>query len=82
MKKNIDNYIAAIENDNKEYICEGGYNSVADYIVNNAENGTGWVEFFDDDELADNVGQEPSSEQVEELKDYVRECYNYLPAAE
>lgn len=51
MRKSIDTYVQSIASDNKQYILEGGYESVADYIISNAENGTGYNEYFDDSEL-------------------------------
>lgn len=77
MRKSIDTYVQSIVNDNKEFIIEGGYESVADYIISNAENGTGYNEYFDDSEL-DESG-EPTEEQIDELKEYLNDNYNYLP---
>lgn len=79
MKANINSYIKAIENDNAQYIIAGNYASVADYIIDQAANSTGWGEYFDDDELADNPGQEPTDEQITDLRKYLCEVYNYLP---
>ena len=77
MKKSIDTYIQSITSDNKRFIIEGGYESVADYIISNAENGTGYYEFFDDSEL-DESG-EPTQEQIDELKNFLSDNYNYIP---
>lgn len=76
MRKSIDTYINAIAHDNEQYIKDGGYSSIADYIISNAES-TGWQEFFDDSEL--NETGEPTDEQIDELKAYLNENYNYLP---
>lgn len=76
MRKSIDTYVNSIIRDNKQFILEGGYNSVADYIISNAENGAGYYEYFDDSELD---GDEPSAEQIDELKNYLNDNYNYLP---
>lgn len=76
MKKSIDTYVLSIVRDNKQFIIEGGYESVADYIISNAENGAGYYEYFDDSELD---GDEPSTEQIDELKNYLNDNYNYLP---
>lgn len=76
MRKSIDTYVQSIVRDNKQFILEGGYNSVADYIISNADNGTGYNEYFDDSELD---GDEPSVEQIDELKNYLNDNYNYLP---
>ena len=78
MRKSIDTYVQSIVNDNKEFIIEGGYESVADYIISNADNGTGYNEYFDDSETEDNMG-EPTQEQIDELKEYLNDNYNYLP---
>ena len=51
MRKSIDTYVQSIVRDNKRFIIEGGYESVADYIISGAENGTGYYEYFDDSEL-------------------------------
>lgn len=48
MRKSIDTYIKAIAHDNEQEIREN-YMTVADYIINDAENNTGYYEFFDDD---------------------------------
>lgn len=76
MRNSIDTYVQSIVHDNKQFILEGGYNSVADYIISNAENGAGYYEYFDDSELD---GNEPSTEQIDELKNYLNDNYNYLP---
>ena len=76
MKKSIDTYIQSIAHDNKQYIVEGRYDSIADYIISGAENGIGYYEYFDDLELN---GDEPSTEQIDELKNYLNDNYNYLP---
>ena len=77
MRKSIDTYVQSIASDNKEFIIEGGYESVADYIISGAENGTGYNEYFDDSEL-DESG-EPTEEQIDELKNYLNGNYNYIP---
>lgn len=76
MRKSIDTYVQGIAHDNAEFIVNGS-ESIADYIIKTAENGTGYEEFFDDDEL-DETG-EPTDEQIDELKDYLNQNYNYLP---
>lgn len=78
MRKSIDTYVQSIAYDNAQHIKEGGYVSIADYIISNAENGTGWTEYFDEIELEE-PAFEPTDEQIEELKDYLNENYNYLP---
>lgn len=75
MRNSIDTYIQSIVRDNKQFIIEGGYESVADYIISNAENGAGYYEYFDDSELD---GDEPSVGQIDELKNYLNDNYNYL----
>lgn len=75
MKKSISSYIDAIVRENAEYIIEGGYTSIADYIISNAEYDTGWHEYFDDSEYV----HEPATEQIDELKEYLNGNYNYLP---
>ena len=77
MRKSIDTYVQSIASDNKQFILEGGYESVADYIISNADNGTGYNEYFDDSETEDNMG-EPTQEQIDELKEYLNDNYNYL----
>lgn len=77
MRKSIDTYVQSIVNDNKEFIIEGGFSSVADYIISNADNGTSYNEYFDDSEL-DESG-EPTEEQIDELKSYLNDNYNYIP---
>ncbi len=75
MRKSIDTYVQSIAHDDKLYIIENGM-TVAEYIINNAENGTGYYEFFDDSELESN---EPSKEQIDELKEYLNNNYSYIP---
>ena len=77
MKKSIDTYVQSIASDDKQFIIEGGYESIADYIISGADNGTGYYEYFDDSEL-DESG-EPTEEQIDELKEYLNDNYNYLP---
>lgn len=77
MRKSIDTYVQSIVRDNKRFIIEGGYESVADYIISGAENGTGYYEYFDDSEL-DESG-EPTQEQIDELKNFLSDNYNYIP---
>lgn len=72
MRKSIDTYVKAIAHDNEQEIREN-YMTVADYIINDAENNTGYYEYFDDEEL-DETG-EPSEAQIDELKAYLREHY-------
>lgn len=76
MRHSIDTYIQGIINDNKSYILDGGYTSVADYLISEAENGLGWIEFFDDEELD---GGEPSEEQIDNLRGFLSRNYDYLP---
>lgn len=75
MRKSIDTYVQSIAHDDKLYIIENSM-TVAEYIINNAENGTGYYEFFDDSELESN---EPSEEQIDELKEYLNNNYSYIP---
>lgn len=77
MRKSIDTYVQSIVRDNKQFIIEGGYESVADYIISGAENGTGYYEYFDNSEL-DESG-EPTQEQIDELKNFLSDNYNYIP---
>ena len=77
MRKSIDTYVKSIASDNKQFILEGGYESVADYIISNAKNGTGYNEYFDDSEF-DESG-EPTQEQIDELKNYLNDNYDYMP---
>ncbi len=74
MRKSIDTYIQSVAHDNEQYIIDGGYDSVAEYIIATAENGNGFTEFFDPNELEANGG-EPTGEQIDELKDYLNEHY-------
>ena len=77
MRKSIDTYVQSIVRDNKRFIIEGEYESVADYIISGAENGTGYYEYFDNSEL-DESG-EPTQEQIDELKNFLSDNYNYIP---
>ena len=77
MRKSIDTYVKSIASDNKQSILEGGYESVADYIISNAGNGTGYNEYFDDSEF-DESG-ELTQEQIDELKNYLNDNYDYMP---
>lgn len=74
MRNDINSYINSIFNDNKRYIAESGCSSVAEYIINDAEATGLWHEFFDrDNELE---GGDPTCEQINEFKDYLREYWN------
>lgn len=75
MKANIETYLAGVINDNKQYITN--FATIADYIICRADFGTGWCEYFDNDELTDNAGQEPTAEQVDELRKYLEDNYSY-----
>lgn len=77
MRKSIDTYVQSITRGDKQFILEGGYESIADYIISGAENGTGYYEYFDDSEL-DESG-EPTEEQIDELKNYLNDNYSYIP---
>ena len=77
MRKSIDTYVQSIVRDNKRFIIEVGYESVADYIISGAENGTGYYEYFDNSEL-DESG-EPTQDQIDELKNFLSDNYNYIP---
>ena len=74
MRKSIDTYVQSIVRDNKRFIIEGGYESVADYIISGAENGIGYYEYFDNSEL-DESG-EPTQDQIDELKNFLSDNYN------
>lgn len=80
MIKSIDTYVQSIVSENAEYIKEGGYESIADYIITVSENSDcgGWIDMFDYSELEE-PACEPTDEQIQELKDYLNENYNYLP---
>lgn len=77
MRKSIDTYVQSIVRDNKRFIIEGGYESVADYIISGAENGIGYYEYFDNSELDES--REPTQEQIDELKNFLSDNYNYIP---
>lgn len=79
MRNSIDIYVQSIVSDNKYYIIDGGYESIADYLIRNSEEGYGFYEFFDHNETEENLG-EPTEEQIDELKDYLNKNYSYLPA--
>ena len=77
MIKSIDIYVQGIAHDNAETIINS-YDSIADYIISTAENGTGFEEFFDNNEL-DETGEQ-TEDQIYELKAYLNENYDYLPS--
>lgn len=81
MRRDIGVYVQSIARDNEGYIREGGYDSIADYIISHADNGDGWHEYFDDSETEANYG-EPTEEQVDEVRTYLRKYYGYLPEKE
>lgn len=78
MRRSIDRYIQDIVHDYAEYIINGGYKSIADYFISSSEDGTGWYDLFDDEEL-EPPSCEPSKKQIEEVKKYLLDNYNYLP---
>ena len=59
-----------IAHDDAEFIVNGS-ESIADYIIQTAENGTGYEEVFDDDEL---------DETGEPTEAYLNENFEYLPS--
>lgn len=79
MKRNIDEFVGEIIRDNEEFIKESCCTSIAQYIILSAESSGNWWEFFDKDEYEENPDLEPTSEQVDELKDYLNKYYSYLP---
>lgn len=72
MRNDINSYINAIFNDNKRYIAESGCSTIADYIIESAESTNLWNEFFDNKEL----DGDPTCEQINEFKNYLREYWN------
>ena len=74
MRKDIDAYIKSVAHDNADDINDGGYKSIADYIINEAESNTGYYEYFDDAELDENG--EPTETQVECLKAWLLKHYD------
>jgi len=75
MRYNIDQYIDSIIRDNRKYIIEGGYESVADYLIHYADNSdSGYYEYFSDNEKEFDL----TDEQIEELKSYILSKYNYM----
>lgn len=79
MRKDITTYIIDIARDNAQFIVEGGYESIADYIINELIGNDNVIEFFDYNEIKDNEGCEPTSDQVAELEFYLHDDFNYLP---
>ena len=76
MKYNIQSILDSIEHDNKQAILDGGYESTADYILteyNNADPNSAWVDYFD---------EEPTADEIEDFKAYVRDNYSSLPHRE
>lgn len=80
MRHDIDTYIQAIEHDNREFIINSNM-TVAEYILDNAENTHSYYEYFDDDELEKNHG-EPTKEQIREFRQYMLCNYNHFPGEE
>lgn len=76
MRKSIDAYVKSIAHDSAEFIVIES-ESIADYIIQSAEYASGYREYFDDNEL-DEIG-EPTDEQIDKLKAYLTENYDYLP---
>lgn len=72
MRKSIDTYIKAIAHDNEQEIREN-YMTVAHYIINDADNCTGYYDYFDADELGEDG--EPTEAQINELVAYLRKNY-------
>ena len=78
MRRSIDTYVQSVVRENEEYIREGGYESIADYLISHSDYGDGWNWAFDDDETEENYG-EPTEEQVDEVRAYLSKYYGYLP---
>lgn len=79
MRKDIRTYILGIAEDNSQHIINGGYESIADYIINESIGNDNVIEFFDYNEIKDNEGCESTSDQVAELEFYLHDNFNYLP---
>ena len=69
MKTNIESYIAAIINDNRDYIT----GTVADYLIDNLNQESDYAEYFELSEIEFGV----SNEQQQELRDFIEKNYNY-----
>ena len=74
MKSNIAQIIDSIAIDNENIITES-YDSVAEYILHDAEEGSGWGQYFSEEENDGGI----SAEMIEELKSFINDNYNYLP---
>lgn len=75
MRRDIKTYVDAIVADNNKYIAQSGM-TIAEYIIENADNNdTRYCEFFDEGELEDS-GFEPTEEQINEFKIWLKENYD------
>jgi hypothetical protein len=79
MKHSIETQVSAAAFDNKEYINEGGYDSIADYLIENAElQEHGWFWFLGEDEIEEFENNDTIAEQyIAEIKYYLTENFNY-----
>ena len=76
MRKSIDTYIDGIAMSNARYIIEGGYCSIAEYLLNSIASNDDLREYCDDKEI---VRGSITDDMAEEIKGYINANYNYLP---
>lgn len=78
MKEANDVRVSCIIREHSNEIKYGGYTSIYDYLVSRAEDGAGYAEWFEDEEMYENNG-EPTDEQIEDVKHWLFENFYYLP---
>jgi len=79
MKSSITTLVESAAFDNKEFINDGGYESIADYLITNAENGDqGWLWYLSNEEIeVFQNDSEAADKMIEDIKDFLNTNYNY-----
>lgn len=79
MKHNIEQLLSSYICDNKDFIKDSGYTTVAEYILEDAKSLEGGFYWFLSDEEANSIENDPESQKqvVSEITEYINDNYNY-----
>lgn len=79
MKHNIEQLLSAYIFDNKDFIKDSGYATVAEYILEDAKSLEGGFYWFLSDEEASSIENDPERQKqvVSEITEYINDNYNY-----
>lgn len=79
MKHNIEQLLSAYIFDNKDFIKDSGYATVAEYILEEASSLEGGYYWFLSDEEGRSIENDPEGQKqiVAEITEYINDNYNY-----